>query len=92
MKESNNEGVAIHVGPESWAGTRKGHGQALTGGHVSWAIELRKPLIPGAQAIGEAEGNTDEAGQHRQQSLKILELLHRRAPEMREWASGRSMA
>ena len=34
MKESNNEGVASHVGPESWACVRKGKGQALTGERV----------------------------------------------------------
>jgi len=31
MKESYDEGVASHIGPESCAGAREGSGEALTG-------------------------------------------------------------
>jgi hypothetical protein len=68
MKESNNEGVAIHVGPESWDGSCKGAGQALTGGDAGWEIEPRKRR-PAAQAAvfrvptssEQVEGNTGVA-------------------------------
>src|SRR5580765_8628152 len=50
MKESNNKGVATHVGSESWAGTRKGADQALTGGRAGWVIEPRKPKPAGRAA------------------------------------------
>ena len=43
------EGVAIHGGPESCAGTREGAGEALTGVHVGRAIEPRKNLGPGCR-------------------------------------------
>ena len=68
MKESNNEGVAIHVGPESWAAPRKGYGQALTGERAGWAIELRNEIPQGElrtfwvpTSSEQAEGNTLEA-------------------------------
>ena len=34
MKESYDEGIASHVGPESCAGVREGSGEALTGVRV----------------------------------------------------------
>jgi hypothetical protein len=48
MKESYNEGVASHIGPESCFGDPRGRGEALTGG----PIELRKIPFPGGRASG----------------------------------------
>ena len=38
MKESHDEGLAIHIGPESCAGIRKGIGEALTGESAGWVL------------------------------------------------------
>ena len=51
MKELYGEGLATHTDPESCAGSRKGTGEALTGAHAGRAIEPRKPLLPGADAV-----------------------------------------
>lgn len=51
MKELYGEGLATHTVPESCAGTRKGTGEALTGAHAGGAIEPRKQLLPGADAV-----------------------------------------
>ena len=41
MKESYEEGVTSHLGPESCAGDGNMTGEALTGAHAGSAIELR---------------------------------------------------
>ena len=51
MKELYGEGLATHADPESCAGSRKGAGEALTGAHAGRAIEPRKPLLLGADAV-----------------------------------------
>ncbi len=38
MKEPYREGVAIHSGPKSCVGVRKGHDEALTGVRTGWAL------------------------------------------------------
>jgi hypothetical protein len=45
------EGLATHTDPESCAGSRKGAGEALTGAHAGRAIEPRKHLLLGADAV-----------------------------------------
>jgi len=40
MKESYDEGVAIHIGPESCVAARKDSGEALTGGSAGWVLSL----------------------------------------------------
>ena len=59
MQVHCNEGVATHIDPESCAVTREGVGEALTGDRIGQAIEPRKFLIPGADVLQLAEGNTD---------------------------------
>jgi len=54
MKELYGEGLATHADPESCAGSRKGAGEALTGAHAGRAIEPRKPLLLGADAVVES--------------------------------------
>ena len=43
MQVHYNEGLAIHIDPESCAVTREGVGEALTGDRIGQAIEPRKP-------------------------------------------------
>lgn len=42
MKESNDEGVANHIGPESCAFVREGRGEALTGERARGGWRARK--------------------------------------------------
>jgi hypothetical protein len=51
MKELYGEGLATRTDPESCAGSRKGAGEALTGAHAGRAIEPRKQLLLGADAV-----------------------------------------
>ena len=59
MRESYDEDVASHIGPESCAGTREGSGEALTGvraGRV-WSREMGlSSRVPMLRTL--AEGNT----------------------------------
>jgi RNA-directed DNA polymerase len=63
MKESHDEGVASHIGPESCAMVRKDQGEALTGvraGRV-WSRENLDALTgsPGSRRrLSRAEGNS----------------------------------
>src|SRR5262245_36397385 len=54
MKESNNEGVANHVGPESWIVVGNGDGQALTGERVG-RVSSRERNFPQASSLRLAE-------------------------------------
>ena len=49
MKESHDEGLATHGGPESCGVSRKGRAEALTGVRAGRAIEPRKKLSPGCR-------------------------------------------
>ena len=51
MKELYGEGLATHTDPESCAGSHQGAGEALTGAHAGRAIEPRKQLLLGADAV-----------------------------------------
>ena len=59
MKVHHDEGVAIHIGPESCAGSREAVREALTGEHAGQPLSRETDLIPGADAIYPAEGNTE---------------------------------
>jgi hypothetical protein len=52
-----DEGVAIHIGPESCAVARESLGEALTGVARRPAIEPRKFPILGADTVHMVEGN-----------------------------------
>ncbi len=58
MRVLYGEGVANHTGPESCGGTRKGAGEALTGEHVGRPLSRDSTIIPGADVVVRAEGNT----------------------------------
>jgi hypothetical protein len=53
----HDEGVAIHIGPESCAVVREDLGEALTGERIGQPLS-RESLDPGADAVSSAEGNT----------------------------------
>ena len=57
MQVSYDEGVAIHIGPESCAVAREGFGEALTGVRIGQPLSHDRPLILGADAVPQAEGN-----------------------------------
>jgi RNA-directed DNA polymerase len=53
-----DEGVAIHIGPESCAGGREAVREALTGECAGQPLSHEKDDIPGADAVPYAEGHT----------------------------------
>ena len=57
MQVHHDEGVAIHIGPESCAVVREDLGEALTGERIGQPLS-RESLDPGADAVSSAEGNT----------------------------------
>ena len=58
MKESYWEGLASHPDPESWASTRKGTGQALTGAHTGEVLSHEIDTIGEPTRSDYSEGNT----------------------------------
>ena len=58
MKVPNNKEVAIHIVPESCMGYREVRREALTGVHIGQPLSRDRNLIPGADAVHLAEGNT----------------------------------
>ncbi len=59
MRVPDSEGVANHTVPESCAWCREAAREALTGVHVGQPLSHESHLIRGADAVIEAEGNTD---------------------------------
>ena len=58
MRVHHDEGVAIHIGPESCAGGREAVREALTGECAGQPLSHEKADIPGADAVRYAEGHT----------------------------------
>ena len=59
MKVPCDEGVAIHIGPESCAVVREDLGEALTGERIGQPLS-RESLDLGADTVHKVEGNTSE--------------------------------
>jgi hypothetical protein len=59
VKVRHDEGVAIHIGPESCAGSREAVREALTGEHAGQVWSRERMHISGADAVPDAEGNTN---------------------------------
>ena len=59
MQVPDNKEVAFHVVPESCVSHREVWGEALTGVRVGQPLSHDRNLIPGADAVAYAEGNTD---------------------------------
>jgi len=56
----HDEGVAIHINPESCAFAREGSCEALTGEPTGQPLSRESFAVPGADAVHGVEGNTDE--------------------------------
>ena len=61
MKESYDEGVATHIGPESCGAARKGGVEALTGERAGRVFEPRKTITPGRRRCKEKRKATSGA-------------------------------
>ena len=59
MQVRYGEGVANHIGPEPCSVVRKDGGEASVGERRGQPLSLAKIVIPGADAVANAEGNTD---------------------------------
>ena len=59
MRVPDSEGVANHTVPESCAGCREAQREALTGVRVGQPLSHESHFLRGADAVIEAEGNTD---------------------------------
>ena len=64
MKESHNEGIASHIGPESCGGVREGGAEALTGGGMDWVLSLENVIVRSADGFV-LHGRQDRHGRHR---------------------------
>ena len=60
MQVSYDEGVAIHIGPESCAVAREGFGEALTGGRIGQPLSRERVLSWVPTTVHMVEGNTSE--------------------------------
>ena len=58
MQVRSDEGVANHIDLEPCAAAREGGGEASVEEHTGQPLSLAKILIPGADAVANAEGNT----------------------------------
>ena len=59
MQVPHDEGVAIHIGPESCAGAREGLGEALTGERIGQPLSRESCLFRVPTQFALSEGNTD---------------------------------
>ena len=59
MQVHYDKGVTTHIGPESCVGIREDAGEALTGDHIGQPLSRESKYISGADAVSDAEGNTD---------------------------------
>ena len=57
MQVPYDEGVANHIGSESCAVAREGHGEALTGERIGQPLSREKSLILDADTVYKVEGN-----------------------------------
>src|ERR687898_2242927 len=58
----HDEGVAIHIGPEPCGVAREGAGEASAGERTGQPSSRESAIVPGADAVSDAEGNTDGRG------------------------------
>ena len=59
MEVRHDEGVAIHIGPEPCVIVREGTGEASAGDRTGQPLSRESNLLPDADAVWIAEGNTD---------------------------------
>ena len=58
MQVRYDEGVAIHIGPEPCVVVREGGGEASVGERIGQPWSRERKLVPGADVVVMAEGNT----------------------------------
>jgi len=58
VKVHYDEGVANRIGPEPCVGAREGTGEESAGECIGQPLSRERVLIPGADAVYRAEGNT----------------------------------
>jgi hypothetical protein len=58
VQVSYDEGVAIHIGPESCAVAREGFGEASAGECTGQPLNRERPIILGADTVPNVEGHT----------------------------------
>jgi hypothetical protein len=78
MKESHDEGVASHIGPESCGGVSNGAAEALTGVRAGRVWSREDPKVQGADAVLRVEGNTE-----RIDSARFVSTLRGQRPRAR---------
>jgi hypothetical protein len=54
-----DEGVAIYIGPEPCVGVREDGDEASVGEGIGQPLSRESLLVPGADAVSSAEGNTN---------------------------------
>jgi hypothetical protein len=54
-----DEGAAIHIGPEPCTGIREDVGEASAGEHIGQPLSRENKIVPGADALRNAEGDMD---------------------------------
>jgi hypothetical protein len=54
-----DEGAAIHIGPEPCTGIREDVGEASAGERIGQPLSRENKIVPGADALINAEGNMD---------------------------------
>ena len=59
MQVHYDEGVAIYIGPEPCVGVREGGDEASVGEGIGQPLSRESLLVPGADAVSNAEGNTN---------------------------------
>ena len=60
MQVRHDEGVATRIDPEPCAGAREDNGEASVGACTGQPLSRENWVSPGADALVNAEGNTDE--------------------------------
>ena len=60
MQVRCNEGVAIHIGPESCVGIREGADEALTGERIGQPLSRESLIFPEVHVVKSTEGNMGE--------------------------------
>ena len=73
MQVPHDEGVAIHIAPESCAGGREAVREALTGAHAGQPLSGVRPPLRSADALQAAEGNTDRCAMRAPFRLRVVD-------------------
>ena len=60
MQVRHDEGLANHIDPEPCVGAREGADEASAGDDAGQPLSRERFSVPGADAVGSAEGNTVE--------------------------------